>query len=455
MTTTGRRLTAFLSLLGLTAGSAGLAARDQRYPAALIRSMLDTAVAAAGPWVRSRDAKSGDTARKGLDDVIKAARVGARRDPACEPCVEHLVVAEFYNAALGFEKNFGACLDDAGPAMARFPANGRIALFGGAAFYRKGDFATAGRALKHYMASSARNQENDAFAAPMIADSQSKFIDAWYNQANYYQTDESRILQMNSKTFKNDVVFQFTPDYELQIGRQGVTALTANTKTANDPEAVAFLQQLVTRLTSKTPGPGFSYAVTLLDSPQVNAVTPPGFILVNTGLLRFVDTEAQLAGVLSHELAHNYAHHSARRLIKSYHVQQVGAAVVKAINPSSAAAQAITNLSVSMGAGLFLNAYSRFEEKEADLYGSHVMFNAGYHPTALSGFFLKMDRANPKQPPKLLSTHPPLPDRTDYLTDYIEGFPLDRELVVDSSEAFKQIKARYPSLPPAAASSRQ
>jgi len=69
------------------------------------------------------------------------------------------------------------------------------------------------------------------------------------------------------------------------------------------------------------------------------------------------------------------------------------------------------------------------------------MFNAGYNPTAASGFFLKMYKANPKQPIKFLSTHPPVPDRATYVTDYLESFPLDRELTIDSP-AFQKLKAR-------------
>ena len=70
------------------------------------------------------------------------------------------------------------------------------------------------------------------------------------------------------------------------------------------------------------------------------------------------------------------------------------------------------------------------------------MFNAGYSPLEASSFFLKMSKASGKQPPKFLSTHPPLMDRADYLADYLDSFPADgREFRVDSEE-FKKIKAR-------------
>lgn len=198
----------------------------------------------------------------------------------------------------------------------------------------------------------------------------------------------------------------------------------------------------MTRITSKSPGSNFSYKVTVVNSPEVNAVTPPGHIIVYTGLFAFADNEAQLAGVLSHELAHNYGHHAARAVIKNYHAQSVANAVIRAINPQNATAQILTQLGANIGLTLFSRAYSRFEEKEADHYGAHLMFNAGYSPLEASSFFLKMSKAGAKQPPKFLSTHPPILDRANYVMDYLDSFPADgREFRMDSEE-FKKIKAR-------------
>ena len=279
----------------------------------------------------------------------------------------------------------------------------------------------------------------------IVADNEQRFLTTWYSQANFYQSNDSRIVAYNAQANRTDVTFQVTPEYELQLGQMGFTQLSQSARAVSDPETTAFLQQLVNRIAERTPGSAFRYDVTLIDSPDVNAVTPPGHIIVYTGLLRFVDTEAQLVGVLSHELAHNYGHHSARRVIKAYYAQSVAAAVTRAINPQSTTAQIVTQLSTSLGVGLFLNAYSRYEEKEADLFGSHLMFNAGYNPTGLPSAFLKLYEANPKQPIKFLNTHPPLPDRVNYLSDYLEAFPLDQPLVVDNSDAFASIKRRYPS----------
>ena len=128
-------------------------------------------------------------------------------------------------------------------------------------------------------------------------------------------------------------------------------------------------------------------------------------------------------------------------------MQNAADALVKLINPQTAAAQLGSKLGAAITVDLFARAYSRFEEKEADLYGAHILFNAGYNPTATSNFFLKLYKANPKKPIKFLSTHPSSPDRASYMTDYLESFPLDKEMQVDSRD-FQKMKTKLATLIP-------
>src|SRR3990170_4542987 len=143
------------------------------------------------------------------------------------------------------------------------------------------------------------------------------------------------------------------------------------------------------------------------------------------------------------ELSHNYGHHAARQLIKAYQAQSIAAAAAQKLNPQSDTSQLLTKIAAGIGVGLFMNAYSRFEESEADRYGAHMLYNAGYNPTGMTSFLLKMYRQQPRQPIKFLSTHPPLPDRVDQLAEYLEAFPLDQELAVDSETFQKIVVARF------------
>ncbi|MBS1809142.1 MAG: M48 family metalloprotease [Acidobacteria bacterium] len=395
-------------------------------------------------FLNSQDDRAKKAAKKNLDDAEKALKEEIKRAPGCDKCHELLVATYFYQTYFGFSRNYDECLKLAEQATKQFPANGRIAYFQGYAYYNVSLFAEANKAFKRALPSV--DPQTAAQITQILQASQQQFLTNWNRQANYYQTKESRIEV--AQGFQMVTAFQVTPEWEMQLGGQGFAALTANAPKVVDAEIQTYLQNLTTRLLSKSPGSPFNYQITLVNSPEVNAVTPPGHIIVYTGLLAFADNEAQLAGVLAHELAHNYGHHSARAVIKNYHMQSIANAALRAINPQNATAQIFASLGANIGLNLFARAYSRFEEKEADQYGAHLMFNAGYSPLDASSFFLKMSKASGKQPPRFLSTHPPLMDRADYLADYLESFPADgREFRVDSEE-FKKIKARLtPSQP--------
>jgi len=266
----------------------------------------------------------------------------------------------------------------------------------------------------------------------------------WYKHANFYQSQDARVLIPNPQTKQMDLAYQFTPDYELALGNQAYQQLVQNgAGVVSDPEVQAYFERLIQKLTTSTPGgPNFPYRITILNAPEVvNAVTPPGHVIVYTGLVNKVESEAELVAVLAHEIAHNYAHHVVRQIGKQAYIQSSINALAGAVQRKSAAVQAITNVGAQFGGGLFLKAYGRYEEKEADLYGTHLMYNAGYNPTAMSRFFLRLYQDRPRQPFKLLSTHPNDPDRANYVSDYLEGFPLDREMTLDSDQ-FHQIKQR-------------
>ncbi|HEX4950518.1 MAG TPA: M48 family metalloprotease [Blastocatellia bacterium] len=407
-------------------------AQDYRQLESLIQQAREQGL----QYLNSKDDRAKKIAKSNLEQAEKFLKDEIKRNAACEKCFELLTSTYLYKTYFGFERNYDDCLKTAAQGLANFPRNARIAFFKGYAHYNLRDYAEANKAFKAAQA----DPTLVAQVNQILLDSQQKFLTDWNRQANFYQSKESRIEV--AQGFQMVTAFQVTPEWEMQLGGQGFAALTANAPKIVDNEIQTYLQNLTTRLLSKSPGSPFNYQITVVNSPEVNAVTPPGHIIVYTGLLAFADNEAQLAGVLAHELAHNYGHHSARAVIKNYHAQSIVNAALRAINPQNATAQIFASLGANIGLTLFARAYSRFEEKEADQYGAHIMYNAGYSPLDASSFFLKMSKASGKQPPKFLSTHPPLMDRADYLADYLESFPVEgREFRVDSEE-FKKIKAR-------------
>ncbi|NNG04560.1 MAG: M48 family metalloprotease [Inquilinus sp.] len=139
-------------------------------------------------------------------------------------------------------------------------------------------------------------------------------------------------------------------------------------------------------VTTETPGAPFRFAVLNSELPNAFAL-PGGYVSVTRGLLALANDEAELAGVLAHEVAHVTARHSAERYSQST-LAQLGIGVLGAATGSQELAQA-----VGAGAQLYLLSYSRDQESEADTIGIRYMTNAGYDPQAMSSFLAQLDRS--------------------------------------------------------------
>lgn len=272
---------------------------------------------------------------------------------------------------------------------------------------------------------------------------QEAFLASWYAYGKYYESPAAKMTRLNPQTYALEPVAQITPQFEQDLAARAFQQMAPQLKMSQDAPLQAYLQKLVDKLVAKSPvGPPFAYKVEVVESPQVNAMAFPGRILVNTGLVKFAESEAELVTILAHELAHIYAHHSARAMVASYQKRMLAGTLLAAAKVDNSNVQeTLLTLGVAAGLELLDRGYSRGEEKEADKYGTHIAFNAGYNPTFMTKFFVRLYEANPKQPFKLLSTHPPTPDRIQYTTAYLDAFPLETEMQIDSQE-FKDIKAR-------------
>lgn len=190
------------------------------------------------------------------------------------------------------------------------------------------------------------------------------------------------------------------------------------------------------------------YQLFLLDSPTVNAQTTPGFIFVYRGLLETVTSEAELAGVLAHEMGHTIAHHGGKAVTKAAQNQQTLAALKSQDN---GIAKLLTAL-VAIGNPLGELSFSREQEAQADRLGIHIAYDAGYDPRALAELFQKFEAMQPssRRGWDLMSrTHPFSIDRMNAVNDYVPLLP-ERPLRT-SSAAFDRMKARLTALPPPAA----
>lgn len=163
------------------------------------------------------------------------------------------------------------------------------------------------------------------------------------------------------------------------------------------------------------------------DDKTINAFcTPGGYIYVYTGLLKFVDNEATLAGVIGHEIAHAEMRHATTRMTKQYGMQYL-LALILGQNPSQ-----IAEVSANLFSGLALLANSRSDETQSDECSIRYLTTSGYYPGAITHFFTKIQSGKGGSGgtlERLLSTHPLPQDRVDHVKEILAkmGNPAESE----------------------------
>ncbi len=233
----------------------------------------------------------------------------------------------------------------------------------------------------------------------------------------------------------------YSLEKEIALGKQMAQEVERQAKIVDDPiisEYVSRLgQNLVRNSDAKVP-----FTIKVIDSDEVNAFAlPGGFFFVNTGLVLKADNEAELAGVMAHEIAHVAARHGTRQATRG---QLANYASIPLIFMGGWAGYAIYQ-GASVAVPLGFLKFSRGFEKEADMLGLQYMYKAGYDPTALIDFFERIESLEKKKPgtfSKVFSTHPMTQDRIRAVQkDISEDLEARPEYVINTSE-FVDVKAR-------------
>jgi predicted Zn-dependent protease len=232
----------------------------------------------------------------------------------------------------------------------------------------------------------------------------------------------------------------YSIEREVAIGRQLAAEVDRSSKVINDPLVSEYVnriaQNVVLHSDSKVP-----FTIKVIDSQEVNAFAlPGGFLYVNRGLLEAADNEAEVAGVIAHEIAHVAARHGMEQASKGELFNYLSIPLIFLGGIGGYAIRQGLGLAVPLS---FLK-FSRGAEKEADRLGAQYMWASGYDPNALITFFEKLQAKNKKKPgtlSKLFSTHPMTGDRITEVRELIAQFPERGEYQLSSSE-FGQVKSR-------------
>src|SRR5579859_6565965 len=198
----------------------------------------------------------------------------------------------------------------------------------------------------------------------------------------------------------------YTVEQEIQLGQQAAAQTNRQYPVLSEASPITqYVQQLGRKLVQFAPGEKWPYQFHVINQKEINAFALPGGPLyVNVGTIQAADNEAQLAGVMSHELSHIVQRHATRAATKQYKAQ-VGLGILGAILGGTAGGQ-LAGAGISFVAGSYFLKNSRQSEKEADLLGTDIMYDAGYDPIQLPNFFQKIEAESGSQGSQFLSDHP-------------------------------------------------
>ena len=239
----------------------------------------------------------------------------------------------------------------------------------------------------------------------------------------------------------------YSTDWEIRVGKQYSLEIEKSAHLITDPVIVEYVnrigQNLVKNSDARVP-----FTIKVIDSDEINAFAlPGGYFYVNTGLIANCDDEAELAGVMAHEISHVIAHHAARQQTKANYAQIASIPLI-IMTQGSYTGYGIYEAS-QLAIPLTFLKFSRMDEAEADYLGVQYMYKAGYDPQSFVTLFEKLESLEKHKPgtlAKAFADHPQTPDRIAASEDEIATIlPARPDYVVTTSE-FDDVKARLARL---------
>lgn len=238
---------------------------------------------------------------------------------------------------------------------------------------------------------------------------------------------------------------------EKELGRKFEVLIRSQLPLVEDPEVAQYVKSIVTRLSKAIPPQPFEFTSGVILHNSLNAfAVPGGHVFVFTGLIMNMDSEAELAGVLAHELAHVTQRHVASRMDRGK-LLTLGSLLlaIAGVAAGGAGGGALAVGALGAGQAAMLN-YSRIDENESDHMGYQYMVAAGYSPHGMVSGFQKIRKKSwmsGSNMPAYLSTHPELGDRINSIQARIQSAPAEVRNRKSNDKQFLRVKtllwARY------------
>ena len=236
----------------------------------------------------------------------------------------------------------------------------------------------------------------------------------------------------------------FSKEQDVQLGDEAAAEVRKQKMVINDPVLTDYVNKVGKRLaeTPEAKGSGFPFTFEVVADPTINAFAlPGGHMFIHTGLLKAVDNEAQLAGVMGHEMSHVILRHGTSEATKAKMIE-LPAALAEQVAGKDSMMGKLAQMGIGLGANSVLLKFSRSAESQADLTGSHLMAESGYNPVEMAHFFTKLSSpggALPGRVTEFLSDHPNPPNREKAIAREAKLLPA-KDYSYDTGE-FKRMKS--------------
>lgn len=237
----------------------------------------------------------------------------------------------------------------------------------------------------------------------------------------------------------------YSIESEIRMGKEYATQIESSLKLVTDPTINEYVnrvgQNLVRNSDAKVP-----FTIKVVDSDVINAMAlPGGFFYVNSGLILAADNEAELAGVMAHEIAHVAARHTTRQLTRYQFINYASLPLIFVGGGIGLAAREAAGIGIPM---TFLK-FSRGFEAEADYLGIQYMYKAGYDPNEFVNFFEKVQAQEKKKPgsmAKVFTDHPQTPDRITKSQEEIATILPAKDQYIETTSEFNDMKSRLAAI---------
>jgi len=237
----------------------------------------------------------------------------------------------------------------------------------------------------------------------------------------------------------------FSARQDVQLGKERAAQVDSEFPLLADAPSTRYLNSLGRRLAAFSPNnnPAYAWTFKIIDSADINAFAlPGGYVYVNRGALEAAEDEAQLAGVLAHEIGHVVMRHGTHEASQALLAHPL--AILESIfGPTGSLTDQLEQMGLGMNAILLKN--SRSAESQADEVGMYILYQAGYDPRAMAEFFTMVGKRYPQRTAQFFADHPDPEDRIKAVALAIPRLGPAKRWTTDNAE-FREVKEHLLSL---------